>query len=293
MNIPNLILAHNHIIEPMLGEMLQKLSLDKPNWQFREPTPEFRCSLSQRAKNGQIAPEGKWFVYTVVVVEDGREAGTISISTRYSRIHSNKPSYEIRSPRISNGRRGEYMETTKMDVAVRNAKKYFEAPKTGEMLYDAEEEARSDLARAIYDLQVPVVNGRVLRGNYAPLLQFAYLTLTGKPIPPTVQLDMKTMFLNKEFEEHLANCELGEQMKHKTYTALYELDGGFYCWEDEATKPKDKTNARHGHVVHLSFEQLPEWMQNKVAVLRVLEDKELVLDIGFKPGDNMFLVAHD
>ena len=51
MNIPNLVLAHNHIIEPMLGEMLQKLSLDKPNWQFREPTPEFRRSLSQRAKN--------------------------------------------------------------------------------------------------------------------------------------------------------------------------------------------------------------------------------------------------
>ena len=82
-------------------------------------------------------------------------------------------------------------------------------------------------------------------------------------------------------------------MKNKKYIAMLEEDGGFYFWEDDANSPTDVDSARKANVLHLAFNDLPEYMQNKIAVLRLVENHELVLDVGFRVGDNMFLVAHD
>lgn len=293
MNIPNLTLDHDRILDPLLATVLGKLSLDKPNWYFAESKDKYNRDASSRTvSTSESAPEGKLFTCRILVKEDNRTAGTITVFSKYSR-GGREPAIEIKSDRIDNGRRGTRMTTTKVDVAVRNIKKYFEAPKTGEMLYEAEEESRDDLRRSIYQLQNPINNGHVFSSVCQNVAQFVYATLTDQPIHPGLHDQMKKTFLSKSFEDQLANYELGERMKHKTYTALREDDGGFYLWEDEAAKPKSKDEARSSSVVHLTYEQLPEWMQNKVAVLRLLENKELALDVGFKVGDNMFLVAHD
>lgn len=292
MNIPNLTLDHDRVLDPMLRKVLEKLSLDKPNWRFTEPKNKHDRHGGRRSMEGKDAPEGSTYCHMIVVMEDDREAGRISVYHKYRRRGA-EPGYELRSKRIENGRRGNRMETIKLDVAVRNAKKFFESASIGETLFEAEDGARDELRRTIFGLQVYVINGHAFSRANQSVSQFMYATLTGRPILPTLHDEMKRLFVSKEFEEHLAKFELGEHMKRKNYTAMLEEDGGFYFWEDDANRPSDVASARKANALHLTFDDLPEYMQNKIAVLRLVENHELVLDVGFRVGDNMFLVAHD
>ena len=147
MNIPNLQLPYDRVIDPMLGELLFKLSMDKPSWHYREPLEtRSRLSANKSLKDLTHAPEGKLWVYKVVVTENGNPAGEIIVDRRY-RGRERAEVYRITSHRINNGRKGDTTETMNLASALRTIKKNFAPRNSGEILYAGTVEAIYKISR--------------------------------------------------------------------------------------------------------------------------------------------------
>lgn len=294
MKIPNLQLPYNLMLDPALAPVLEKLSIDKPNW-FYKPVnikqSRYNPYEHNRSIGGVNAPDGFNYLTKVCVYQDGREAGSISVSTKHSwRTGKSAIEYCVQSERIDNGRRGKSMYSTKLDVTVRNAKKFFDPLKMGEVLYDETESAKYDYSRALSDLGAPIREYKDLRGEMIRVQKYLHAHFNGIPISEERQASVKKLF-GSAFEENLSKYELAKRMQKLKHIVLYGADGGFYFWgEDEP--PASKAEAATAPIMFLPFDDLPESIQNKVAVLQLMQDKEIVLDTGFRCSDNVFLVVH-
>lgn len=289
MNIPNLQLAADRRLDPTLEELVHKLSLAKPNWFFRKPTGAqiYKSSIAKKDSQKVDAPEGIHFIREIEVVQDDRPAGTIEIGGSWNRPLE----FELRSHRLNNGRKGNRMNTTNMGKALSIAKKTFSPKNTGEIMYGRLEDAAHNFKRSIERLALERRHHRASTGACAYLMQdYVRAVLRDERPDPTVEGHLRELLLSESFEACMANSLLAHTMHGRTYKCVAIIDGD-YCMFTADSAPATREDAINAEVSCGPFETLPSDMQDKLAVLQLMSDNELVLDVGYKVSSDVYLVV--
>lgn len=287
MNIPNLQLPADVRLDPDLETLVYKLSLAKPDWFFHPPkNPSFsRLALANRAD----APEGIRFLREIVVYQKDRVAGRIEVDAKWNKkqIH-----YELISHRLHNGRMGSRTRTINIAKAVLIAKKYFSPHLTSELMYKELDRAKSDIRSTVSRLCAELHTMDVSRTAFAIQMQkFIRSVLIYNEQPdPTVTHELRTALSTEQYETALSHHLLGRAMASREYVLVTVIDGE-YCMFAGDKDPTDEDEARKSEVLCVSFEMLPLDIQNKLAVLQLMEDGELVLDVGFRHSSDSFLIV--
>jgi hypothetical protein len=287
-NIKNLHLPDDLIVDPKLKPLIVKLALDKPNWLFdaRFSSARRPSFISSRAcASFTDAPEGKNFIQRLRVMENGEYLGEIGIERNY-RVAGRETMFVIMSWRIAEQRqRSSAAKTSKLDVAVRTAKKAFVSKSYGELLNDVERTVASDFGMAVGELMRPISMTR-LAPSASEMQMYCYYMANGMEVPPTLDKTVKTAFCSEKFSTALSQYGLGEKLRTLMATGYMLI---IHILPDEAVLYRDPAN---NHAITRSeMHTLPEKWQSNIAVLRLMQDNEMVLDIGFRQNSDNFAIV--
>jgi hypothetical protein len=290
-------------LDPKLAEVVEKLALKHPSWTFQSKAVIGGTAYSDNESyhrciaGGEALPEDTRYTRGVNVLQDGIFAGRIFVNQNYARRSDQNWHYVLRSQRIDNGRKGNMQSTRDPSTAVRTASRYFLAQSLLEMLYEAMHGARDSLQNTMRDLTRPIE-----RAQYAPsgaTMQIAlYNLLKGVPFHED---EIRTAFLSERFETALANFELAHRMSAHTLKGVMMFRGHYVylhrTWSETTGGPApthpfdEKDEVTKGEVRSCSFEELPQAWQDKIAVLQLMKDTELVLDVGYRFNESTFLIV--
>lgn len=286
-------------LDPDLAVVVEKLALKHPSWVFRSnavpdsnPSEYSSKHLSRWYDNPVANPLGgdtKKYVRTVAVLQDGLSAGRITVDRDYNRRASQNWQYEIVSPRIANGRKGEKLTTRDAGVAIRTASKHFLAPSLSEMLSKAVGEARSSLDSTLRDLERPIERGQ-LCPDVMTMQITLYNLLKGVPFD---ERNIREKMLSDKYEAALADFELGRHMRvlMPRMRGLIAFRGQYVFTRDGDPTPYYQRDVETAAVSTAPFEELPTAWQEKIAVLQLMRDSELVLDVGYRQNESTFLIV--
>lgn len=288
-------------LDPDLAVVVEKLALKHPGWVFKNsavvhdnPSEHSVQHTSRWYENRvnrdwDLDESGKRYVRTVAVLQDGLAAGRITVERDYNRRAIQNWQYVIYSPRINNGRKGERLTTRDAGVAVRTVSKHFLAPSLNEMLAKAVGEARFSLDSTLRDLERPID-----RGQYCPSIETMQLALYNllKGVPFDDR-GIREKMLSDKYEAALANYELAKQMRTHvpTMRGIIAFRGQYVFTRDGDPQPFDAQDMEKAAVSTATFEELPTAWQEKLAVLQLMKDSELVLDVGYRQNESTFLIV--
>ena len=262
------------------------------------PAPQRGSTIeknSRRFTDGErIADDTKYYVRCVAVLQGGREAGRIWLEQQYRYRSDDRKNYVIKSLHINNGRKGNQSATTKIDVAVRNAKKYFEAPKNGELLYDEMGNAIDMFQRCIQNLSYNIRRDVAFYGNRGTMAQmYLHSLFNGLPIDLAHEAELRATFTGDKFKTDLEHHLLGESMAKHKFKFIHVIDGDycFFTGDDIDPSTVERGAAGKAEVTSCAFDELPETWQNRLGVLQLMKDCEIVLDTGYRHNQNTFIIV--
>jgi hypothetical protein len=291
-NFANVRLPAEYVLDPKLKELVDKLALRHSTFTFgtKGMTGEMCnnwASTVPRGLRGSHQPlaDGTKYLRKVNVHCGSELLGSISLDTRYNRSNGTEIVWMISSWRISNdrGNRGA-TRTAKLDVAVRTAKNVFIPQNTKELMVKAEDAIRSSMIQAISDLRRPIIHGSLIRGTLE-LQKYLFHHLKGNEIPADIKQSVENTFLSAKYETAMSEYELGNYMSDKSLKSIRAHNGGYLMWQD--------TDCEEREVVCRTLDELPEQMQNHISVLRLMQDNELVYDVGYRYDSDNFAVVSD
>jgi len=291
-NFANVRLSAEYVLDPKLKELVDKLALRHSTFTFgtKGMTGEMCNNWASLVPRGQRGPhqplaDGAKYLRKVNVHCDSELLGSISLDTRYNRNSGTEIVWMISSWRISNdrGNRGA-TRTAKLDVAVRTAKNVFIPQNTKELMVKAEDAIRSSMIQAMADLRRPIVHGNMIRGTLE-LQKYLFNHLKGNEIPADIKQSVENTFLSAKYETAMSEYELGDYMSNKSVKCIRAHNGGYLMWQD--------TDCEEREVVCRTLDELPEQMQNHISVLHLMQDNELVYDVGYRYDSDNFAVVSD
>jgi hypothetical protein len=107
--------------------------------------------------------------------------------------------------------------------------------------------------------------------------KFLYQIMNGETDPAGADV-MRQHFTSDKYHKAMSECMLAEKMEKLKYKSVVHHNNAFLI------RPVT------GEMEYKSFDELPEYMQNAIGVLQLMEDNELVDDIGFRLNDTNFLI---
>ena len=284
----NIQLPDNRILDPMLDELVRKLALDNSNWIFswkRHDQWNYNNAMgNKRNADGDLitAPDGKQFLRRVNVIAGGEQLGTISVSHRYGR--KNTDTYDIESWRIEKQRGSRHVTSTeKLDIAVRKIKKLFVKMNYDEIIKKADDEARNATYYSLRDLKAPISRSSLIKDEVM-LQKYVFCVVRNLPIPDGINRPVRDIFESPKYEEHMAQYELAmemEQLLANDGMTTVCIHNGLYLYKDKQTD----------NIEVMEFDQLSETWQNRLAVLQLMQDGEVVRDVGFRYNDTNFHIV--
>ena len=281
MTFANIQLPPNLVLEPMLVELVNKLALDMPAFTFTTKGMESSDLNYHTAKtsicNREVkAPEGFDFLKKVRVYKGPELLGQIFLDRRYGRRGSDTV-YCINSWRIDNQRgNANTSSTTKITGAARLAKKHLVPQNMVEVVDKASSSLQQGFFHAIRDLSRPILNNQ-LGPMHIHMQKFLYQIMNGEE-DPAGEILMRQHFTSDKYHKAMSECMLAEKMEKLKYSVAVHHNNAFLI------RPAT------GEMEYKSFDELPEYMQNAIGVLQLMEDNELVDDIGFRLNDTNFLI---
>ena len=292
----NIKMPDNHVVDPTLEVLVNKLALAHPGFTFS--TKGFTTSEMLRyvndsprrygVANNRINPDGVNFVDTVNVHCGAELLGSIGLEIKYKRSDT-KLAWTITSWRVENGRRGSTTSTTKVDVAARKFKATFLPRNLEEMLSTATVEIKQGFLDALRILQRPID-----RGTFAPssskMERYLFSQINGLAMPPLLKYEVEDLFASEQYKKARDNYELAEHMESKEYYPVLAHGPVTYLMRSEhvGVEGPEKLIA-----VLTDFEQLTDRQQSQLAVLQLMKDNELVNDIGFRFKQDHFYLIKD
>ena len=267
-----------HTLEyaPKLEEFLYKVAMTKPTCTFLVSD---KCVGQERYRDAEDnnALKSKNMIYKIRVYENGEKLGDIGITERY-RNGSSEKAYFVSSHRILKFRGGRNTTTTAdIKVAIRAVKQSFAARADDEL----KAQIRNKVMEGINSHQNQAENG--LRWDFDQNAELAFYAMeayrarlrgdkvTTMPIRPISVKNLDNHDKKCESYEHIlaifqmANAKLGYGIKTNPM-------GGLVVY-DFATESVKKYN---------SFSDLPDNIQHKYAMFKVLNVNEPVNTIGCK-----------
>jgi hypothetical protein len=284
------------IPDPFLLELFKRIALINPNlkfaYEFIGTNSRPYTSLRSCDKSRCTAPENFMFGQYYDVYDSGKPCGVVRVDYMYQRDKGNVPMYGIKShlvDRTGRGSRG-FIRTSDIAKAVANAKKYLRAPTDGFALYNKFVEA--DMARrdAMGDLMRPINRGNFLTSTRsAQILLNAYMT--GRPVDPVLDSEMRDTLVTDKFDSALSEYYLAkwlESLGVKGRLFIHRHSTSYSFFVDEP--PDSEASAVSAQVMTMEFEDLPVAVQERLAVLQLMEDREVVLDVGIRITDTEFFI---
>ena len=286
----NVRLPSNLVLEPMLEKVVEHFSLSKPKWIFTctsEDPKYFTNTVSYSPKpigpDGQPAPitlEGdKKFLHCIRIIEKEETLGKVTLLRHWRRQDGYITKYEVDCWRINN--RNNAVRTEKLNVAIRTIKKNFVARSSVEFWTEAQEAVNKGLSSTIRSLETPISQMKLIK-NVVALQKYAYCTAKGLPIPDNLNTHIKETFLSDGYERTLACYELAQEtishQKAKKLMTIVELNGS-YLFADQDDQ-----------VMQLDYEGLPIEWQEKIAVLNLMSDNEVIKDVGYRESAGQYAI---
>jgi len=281
MAFANIQLPPNLVLEPMLVDLVNKLALDMPAFTFTTkgmPSNELNYATAKTSicDKEVKAPDGFQFLNRLKVYKGPELLGELYLDRRY-RNRSSDIVYCIKSWRIENQRGSTNTSaTTKITGAARLAKKHFVPQNMVEIMDKAASELQHGLFHSLRDLLRPIHNNQ-LGPNQTLMQKFLYQIMNGEADPAGADV-IRQHFTSDKYHKAMSECMLAEKMEKLKYKAVVHHNNAFLI------RPVT------GEMEYKSFDELPEYMQNAIGVLQLMEDNELVDDIGFRLNDTNFLI---
>jgi hypothetical protein len=164
--------------------------------------------------------------------------------------------------------------------AVRIVKKTFIPMIAAEVIEKANTAIYSSFSGAIRDLMRPISNSTMIPSSTI-VQRYIYLLLRGEEIPNEVSELMRKDFLSEKYEKAMLEFMLAEKMTDKQYAIVVQYSNTFLV---------KRFHADSHAVEYKQFDELPEKAQSALAVLQLMEDSELVDDVGYRYNDRNFYI---
>jgi hypothetical protein len=281
MAFANIQLPPNLVLEPMLVELVNKLALDMPAFTFTTKgiAPNdlnYASAKTSICDRGITAPEGSQFLNKLKVYKGPELLGELYLDRRY-RSRNSDVVYCIKSWRIENQRGSTNTSTTnKITGAARLAKKHFVPQNMTEIMDKSHSELSSGFFHSVRDLLRPIHHNQ-MGPNQILTQKFLYQIMNGETDPAGADV-MRQHFTSDKYHKAMSECMLAEKMEKLKYTTVVHHNNAFLV------RPNP------GEMEYKAFDELPEHMQNSIGVLQLMEDGELVDDVGFRLNDTNFLI---
>jgi hypothetical protein len=282
----NIRMPEGMMLDPQLKVVVDKLAMDNPKWVFAPPkgVSQHARGISYSSQTSQpVAPEGFNFVRTVDVTQDAEFLGKVYLDTFYGRSATQSWRYNVKCWRVSKERGArDTTSTTKADVAIRQIKKLFKTKDYTETMYHAETAMHSAFIDAVRTLRDPIRAMRLLKSPVS-IQAYAMAKALGEPIVSPDLMEVERTLKSDTFKQSMAEYFLAESLAHTHGTnrlrTMVALGDNQYLYKNDDSE-----------LVAVDFDKLPEPIQNSVSVLHLMQDNEIVRDVGYRFNDTHFYV---
>jgi hypothetical protein len=274
------------LIDPKLKVLVDKLIMLNPKFVFAQPkqVSEFEFDVAfnySMPKEKYKAPEDCKYIRTMSVYEDNEKVGVVGVDqdgrsdTGYI--------YTVSNWRIdkSRGRRNT-TTTKKIDVAVRECKKTFKKRNILELYEKGQDDATTACNRAIRDLTNPITNSQLLR-NSTGIQLVAYCMANNLPFDNKELITLHDKLKSEEYGEAVDKYLLAMEVSRANKMAVIDV-GGRFAYKAMVEEQPDV------QLITKEYEELSQSMQDKIAVLQLMQDNEMVRNVGFRAKAGMFLI---
>ena len=290
MQLANVIIKDGYVMDPMLAELVTPLALAMPSYTFTTRTMDdtqflhYSHPVTLKARSVQ-APEGKKFVRKLFVFCEDENMGELLVDTRYSRSSGTDLVWEIKCWRIANERGSRNTtKTTKLDVAKRAVKKYF-LPKGLDEVLENSKDVLYNCDRALVRLASDISRNALFK-NHSDLQEYVYYQLTGQEIPIQLKQRVETKMTSDKYHKAMSEFDLAASMDARKDKLIVIRHKGGYLYREPVARDGDVKMA----TMFQSFEELPSLWQDRLAVLQLMEDEEVVRDVGYRHNDTHFVI---
>jgi hypothetical protein len=179
-----------------------------------------------------------------------------------------------------------------MAVAIRNAKTYLKCPSLGRVVYEHATDTWENYEHALNRLEVSIH-----RGHFLPSLEGAQILLNSFVRNQTPDTKLLSVFSEAmhgiKFEEALSQYMLAQHMRTLPQGAIpiYLMEGLYAFFTDNELLSGPREVAEKSEPQLVPFEALPLEWQNNLAVLQLMENGEVVKDVGYRKDADHFVIV--
>jgi hypothetical protein len=281
----NIRIPSDTVLDPLLVPLLDKLALDKPKWIFKaKPTNKHgRHRHTDPVFEGDKLTANIKYAREVDVFENDEELGTLGVDWTHRRGQSQRYHWTVESWRIDRQRGSANTKTSmKMDIIVREAKKIFKPKGMTELMASAKPRIGSAWYSAVRELTVPFERLQGIKST-TDLQLYAFCLANNRGVDMDKFKHLLHQLRSPEFETMIGNYELGRQMEdHVTNDNVLDVvihDGVFVVAEPNNDTPR-----------RMAYEEMPTPWQERIAVLQLVSDGELVRDTGYRVNETWYRI---
>ncbi len=274
------------LIDPHLKVLVDKLIMLNPKFVFAQPkeTSEYEYDVTfsySKFKEKYKAPDDCKFIRIMRVYEDNEHVGNVGVDQE-----SNSDTgfiFTISNWRIdkSRGRRNT-TTTKKLDVAVRECKKTFKKRNLLELYEKGSDDAISACNRAVRDLQAPINNSQMIR-NTTGVQLVAFCLVHNMPFDNKELIDIHDKLKTPEYAKAVDEYLLAVEISRADKMAVVDV-GDRFAYKAMVEGEADV------QLVTKPYEELFQSMQDKIAVLQLMQDNEMVRNVGFRAKAGVFVL---
>ena len=281
----NIRLPSDTILDPLLVPLVDKLALDKPKWIFKAKSTNKhgRHRHSDPVFEGDKLTANIKYTREVDVFENDEELGTIGVDWTHRRGQSQRYHWTVESWRIDRQRGSANTKTSmKMDIIVREAKKIFKPKGLTELMATAKPRISSAWYSAVREFTAPFERLQGIKSN-TDLQLYAFCLANNRAVDMNKFAHLLKQLRSPEFETMIANYELGRQMESQVDEGnvldVVIHDGMFVVAEPNNDVPR-----------RMAYEEMPIPWQERIAVLQLVSDGELVRDTGYRVHETWYRI---
>jgi hypothetical protein len=281
----NIRIPSDTVLDPLLVPLLDKLALDKPKWIFKaKPTNKHgRHRYNDPVFEGDKLVGNTKYTREVDVFENDEELGTLGVEWAHRRGQSQRYVWTVESWRIDRQRGSANTKTSmKMDIIVREAKKIFKPKGLTELMATAKPRISSAWYSAVREFTAPFERLQGIKSN-TDLQLYAFCLANNRGVDMDKFKHLLHQLRSPEFETMIGNYELGRRMEdHVTNDNVLDIvihDGVFVVSEPNNDVPR-----------RMAYEEMPTPWQERIAVLQLVSDGELVRDTGYRVNETWYRI---
>jgi len=274
------------LVDPRLKALIDKLVMLNPKLVFVQPkqVSEYEYDVSftfAKSKEKHKAPDDCKYIRTMSVYEDNEKVGVVGVD-QDSRGDEGFI-YTVSNWRIDKARgRRNTTTTKKIDVAIRECKKTFKKRNILELFDKGHDDAILAVNRAARDLTSPISGEKLLRNSTSVQL-VAYCMANNLPFDNKELIDTHGKLKSQEYGEAVDKYLLAMEVSRADKTAVVDV-GGRFAYKTMVEGESDV------QLVTKEYEELSQNMQDKIAVLQLMQDNEMVRNVGFRAKAGVFLI---